>query len=56
MGPSDTSVREFDEMSLTMSNDSPAVVPVQLPSPPQQPLPSSVSVVIKESGAPVETR
>ncbi len=45
------------EMSFTMANnDSPAFTPVQLPSAPQQPLPSSVSMVIKESGVTAPNR
>lgn len=40
---------------MTGQNATPASV-VKLPSAPAQPLPSSVSVVIKESGAPVTTR
>lgn len=40
---------------MTAQNRTPASV-VKLPSPPAQPLPSSLSVVIKQSGALVTTR
>jgi hypothetical protein len=44
-------------MSFDMANTStPASVKVQLPSAPNQPLPSSVSTVIKESGVPTQKR
>jgi hypothetical protein len=57
MGYSNLAVCNLGEMSFTMANnDSPAFTPVQLPSAPQQPLPSSVSMVIKESGVTAPNR
>lgn len=41
---------------MASSSSNPAPATIKLPSAPAQPMPSSVSVVIKESGAPITRR